>query len=227
MELIEGETLEERVRRTGPLNVRTTIDIAQQVIAALGAAEKRGLIHRDLKPANLMLVSPEREMAPSMATQRRGFNAALVAAAASLRRGPDRKDEKVTVKIIDFGLAKTLNTQADPMSLSQGGFVGTPAFASPEQFENSALDVRSDIYSLGVTLWFALTGKTPFAGRSMEEIHRAQQSSILPIGELKSARTPARLRLLLKAMLAFEPAMRPGTHKLAAELQHCAAQATG
>src|SRR5216117_4225055 len=129
MELIEGETLEKRVRRTGPLNVRTTIDIAQQVTAALGAAEKRGLIHRDLKPANLMLVSPEREMAPSTATQRRGFNAALVAAAASLRRGPDRKDEKVTVKIIDFGLAKTLNTQADPMSLSQGGFVGTPAFA--------------------------------------------------------------------------------------------------
>src|SRR5881227_4353574 len=98
MELIEGETLEKRVRRTGPLNVRTTIDIAQQVTAALAAAEKRGLIHRDLKPANLMLVSPEREMAPSTATQRRGFNAALVAAAASLRRGPDRKDEKVTVK---------------------------------------------------------------------------------------------------------------------------------
>src|SRR5439155_17457162 len=131
------------------------------------------------------------------------------------------------VKIIDFGLAKALHAPIDPMRLVHHDFLGTPAFASPEQFENSALDVRSDIYSLGVTLWFALTGKTPFAGRSMEEIHRAQQSSVLPIGELKSARTPARLRLLLKSMLAFEPAMRPGTHKLAAELQHCAAQATG
>src|SRR6266581_2454894 len=59
MELIEGETLDERVRRTGPLNVRTTIDIAQQVTSALAAAEKRGLIHRDLKPANLMLVSAD------------------------------------------------------------------------------------------------------------------------------------------------------------------------
>src|SRR5215469_7701260 len=57
MELIEGETLDERVRRKGPLDARTTVGIAQQVTSALAAAEKRGLIHRDLKPANLMLVS--------------------------------------------------------------------------------------------------------------------------------------------------------------------------
>src|SRR5213595_1127110 len=56
MELIEGETLDERVHRAGPLDARTTIKIAQQVTSALGAAEKHGLIHRDLKPANLMLV---------------------------------------------------------------------------------------------------------------------------------------------------------------------------
>src|SRR5438876_8815872 len=59
MELVEGETLEERVRRTGPLDVRITISIAQQVTAALIAAEKHGLIHRDLKPANLMLVNAD------------------------------------------------------------------------------------------------------------------------------------------------------------------------
>ena len=58
MELVEGETLEERVRRLGPLDVLTTIDIALQVTAALEAAEERGLVHRDLKPGNLMLVSP-------------------------------------------------------------------------------------------------------------------------------------------------------------------------
>ena len=61
MELIEGETLEERVRRAGPLDARTTIEIAQQVTSALAAAEKHGLVHRDLKPANLMLVSPDGE----------------------------------------------------------------------------------------------------------------------------------------------------------------------
>src|SRR6185437_1038848 len=59
MELIEGETLQERVDRTGPLSVRTTIDIGQQVTAALAAAEKHGLVHRDLKPGNLMLVPPD------------------------------------------------------------------------------------------------------------------------------------------------------------------------
>jgi serine/threonine-protein kinase len=59
MELIEGETLEERVRRTGPLDARTTIQIAQQVTSALAAAEKHGLVHRDLKPANLMLLNSD------------------------------------------------------------------------------------------------------------------------------------------------------------------------
>src|SRR5216117_851193 len=59
MELIEGETLEERVHRAGPLDARTTVGIAQQVTSALAAAEKRGLIHRDLKPANLMLLSAD------------------------------------------------------------------------------------------------------------------------------------------------------------------------
>ena len=59
MELIEGETLDDRVRRAGPLDARTTIGIAQQVTSALAAAEKHGLVHRDLKPANLMLVNAD------------------------------------------------------------------------------------------------------------------------------------------------------------------------
>jgi serine/threonine protein kinase len=141
MELIEGETLDERVHRAGPLDARATIDIAQQVTSALAAAEKHGLVHRDLKPANLMLVSSD---------------------------GETSNKKKLLVKIIDFGLAKAIHSQTDPKSLTHDRFVGTPAFASPEQFEHAALDVRSDIYSLGETLWFALTGKTPFAGRNVQ-----------------------------------------------------------
>ena len=129
------------------------------------------------------------------------------------------------MKIIDFGLAKAIHTQTDPKSLTHDRFVGTPAFASPEQFEHSALDVRSDIYSLGETLWFALTGKTPFAGRTLEEIHRAQKSNALPIEQLKAAHVPSRLRSLLESMLAFEPASRPGTRELAARLQRCSPEA--
>src|SRR4030095_12768360 len=130
-----------------------------------------------------------------------------------------RKSGIPVVKIIDFGLAKAFHTATDPKSLTHDRFVVTPAFASPEQFEHSALDVRSDIYSLGKTLWFALTGKTPFAGRSIEEIHRAQQTNALPIEHLKAAHVPSRLKTLLESMLALEPASRPGTQELAARLQ--------
>ena len=198
MELIEGETLDERVHRAGPLDARTTIKIAQQVTSALAAAEKCGLVHRDLKPANLMLVSPD---------------------------GETSNNKKLLVKIIDFGLAKAIHTQTDPKSLTHDRFVGTPAFASPEQFEHSALDVRSDIYSLGETLWFALTGKTPFGGRSAEEIHRAQQLNALPVEQLKAVHVPHRLKSLLGSMLAFELASRPGTGELAARLQRCSPEA--
>src|SRR4029079_15089660 len=132
-----------------------------------------------------------------------------------------RKSGIPVIKIIDFGLAKAFHTARDPKSLTHDRFVGTPAFASPEQFEHSALDVRSDIYSLGETLWFALTGKTPFAGRTLSEIHRAQKSTLLPTEQLKAAHVPHRLKSLLESMLAFEPASRPGTRELAARLQRC------
>ena len=196
MELIEGETLDERVHRAGPLDARTIVGIAQQVTSALAAAEKRGLIHRDLKPANLMLLSADDDEVVGLS-----------------------RHALPTVKMIDFGLAKAVHAQTDPKSLTHDRFVGTPAFASPEQFEHSTLDVRSDIYSLGVTLWFALTGKTPFSGRSIEEIHLSQRSDALPIEQLKAAHVPSRLRSLLESMLAFEPAARPGIHYLAAQLR--------
>ena len=180
MELVEGETLEERVRRTGPLDTATTIAIARQVVDALALAEKNALVHRDLKPANVMLVASD------------------AASAAPV------------VKIIDFGLAKALTARSDPASLTQGGFVGTPAFASPEQFSSATLDVRSDVYSLGLTLWFALTGRTPFRGRTTGEIRQAQESGPLPTDQLRRARVPSGLIALLRKMLALEPAERPG-----------------
>jgi serine/threonine protein kinase/Flp pilus assembly protein TadD len=210
MELIEGETLDQRVHRAGPLNARNTIGIAEQVTSALAAAEKHGLVHRDLKPANLMLVhADDPELRSDQARSNRSKIRAL------------RKSGIPVVKIIDFGLAKAFHTAADPKSLTHDRFVGTPAFASPEQFKHSALDVRSDIYSLGETLWFALTGKTPFDGHTLWEIHRAQESNRLPVEQLKGARVPHGLKSLLESMLAFEPASRPGTRELAARLQRC------
>src|SRR6266511_1267461 len=197
MELIEGETLEACVRRDGPLSAKQALEIAIQITRALIAAAAHNLIHRDLKPGNIMLT---------------GGNPATT---------------EQEVKVIDFGLAKAIADAGGEMDLTHGEFVGTPNFASPEQFGSGPVDARSDIYSLGATRWFALTAKTPFAGRSVEEIHRAQQSDALPIEQLKAARVPSRLRSLLKSMLALEPAARPGIQDLAARLQRCSAQASG
>lgn len=204
MELVEGETLEMRVRRTGPLDALTTIDIALQVSSALAAAEKQGLVHRDLKPANLM----------------------FVAAAPDANDSSPGKAEKVDaiVKVIDFGVAKALIEKPDAMGLTHGGFVGTPAFASPEQFTDARVDVRSDIYSLGATLWYLLTGHRPFEGATIEQIRASQHSRALPMEQLKAARVPSRLSALLRAMLAAEPAARPGVRTLTARLSECRGQ---
>src|SRR5262245_24501541 len=193
MELVDGETLETWVRRDGPLDPKLVVEIATQIAQALIAAAAQGLIHRDLKPGNIMLKPGNAEVTC------------------------------LEVKIIDFGLAKAIADAGGEMDITHGEFVGTPNFASPEQFESGPIDVRSDIYSLGATLWFALTGKTPFAGRSIEEICRAQKSDALPIGQLKAARVPLRLKSVLKSMLALEPAVRPGAEHLAARLRLCSA----
>jgi serine/threonine protein kinase/tetratricopeptide (TPR) repeat protein len=195
MELVEGETLEDRVRRDGPLKAKLVLEIAIQISRALTAAAAHSLIHRDLKPANMMLTKS------------------------------DADTVELEVKVIDFGLAKAIADAGREMDQTHEGFVGTPSFASPEQFESGPVDVRSDIYSLGATLWFALTGKTPFGGRNIEGIRHAQKSDALPIEQLKTARVPSRMRSLLKSMLAIEPAARPGVKDLAAELRRCSAQA--
>src|SRR5581483_6370343 len=197
MELVEGETLETHVQREGPLNVKLVLEIAIQVTRALLAAAAQGLIHRDLKPGNIMLT--------------RGHGDAA----------------ELEVKIIDFGLAKAIANAGGEMDITHGEFVGTPNFASPEQFESGPVDVRSDIYSLGATLWFALTGKTPFAGRTVEEIRSAQKSVALPIEQLKTARVPPRFASLLKSMLAIEPVARPSAKDLAVSLQRCFNRTSG
>ncbi|CAN5696432.1 hypothetical protein BH20VER1_BH20VER1_25910 [soil metagenome] len=110
------------------------------------------------------------------------------------------------------------------MGLTHGGFVGTPAFASPEQFTNERVDVRSDIYSLGVTLWCLLTGQTPFPGSTLEQIRDSQREHALPLEQLKAARVPACFVTILLAMLATEPAARPGIRELTTRLQRCRAQ---
>lgn len=191
MELVEGETLEERVQRTGPLPVALALEVIEQAARGLVAAEACSVVHRDLKPSNLMIESD---------------------ATGSL-----------TVKIIDYGVAKVLASQSDWTDQTQSGFIGTPAFASPEQFAETGkarVDKRSDIYSLGVTLWYLLTGQTPFRGQTPEQVRSKHDK--LPLEQLKAVHVHTRVMTLLKSMLAVDPAERPqSARELLAAVHPC------
>ncbi len=185
MEFINGETLEAFVRRHGPLPPAFALRITLQVARALRAASREGLVHRDIKPANLMLLHED--------------------------DGDDEQgDDDLHVKVIDFGLAKVSRKDGSEASatLTTAGFVGTPHFASPEQLEEKDLDVRSDIYSLGVTLWYMLTGRPPFSG-GMVQIMSQHLTRTPPFGQLENL-PPAVVRLL-ERMLEKDAAKRPQT----------------
>ena len=192
MEVVEGETLEARVRRDGPLNAKSALEIAIQITRALMAAAAHGLIHRDLKPGNIMLT-----------------------------RG-DTHTAEPEVKVIDFGLAKAIADAGGETDLTHGEFVGTPNFASPEQFGSGPVDARSDIYSLGATLWFALTGLAPHSGSTIEEIRDRQTRDDLPVEQLVARKVPEPIIKLLRCTLAVDPARRPASaRELMEALESC------
>src|SRR5271166_3529921 len=117
------------------------------------------------------------------------------------------KDEnRVTAKIIDLGLSKTVAESSSQPAISlPGAFAGTPEFASPEQFAGVQVDIRSDLYSLGATLWKMLTGQTPFQGTSAELMYRHLHAP-LAIGELDHAPQP--VVVLIEVLLEKDPGRR-------------------
>ncbi|MBV9876449.1 MAG: protein kinase [Verrucomicrobia bacterium] len=180
MELVEGATLHQLIQQKGPMPVPLALEITDQVAAALEAAHKEQIIHRDIKPGNIML----------------RFN----------------DDGAVNVKVIDFGLAKAAaaasSLNSEPGLSVPGMFTGTALFASPEQCAGREVDIRSDIYSLGVTLWECLTAKVPFTGTTFEVISQHLHSA-LPLEQLKQIPSP--VVGLLKKMLAKGPDERQQT----------------
>src|SRR6202045_3821133 len=110
----------------------------------------------------------------------------------------------VSAKIIDLGLAKSLDEPGTQTAISTpGAFAGTPEYASPEQFAGLPIDMRSDLYSLGATLWEMLTGRVPFRGAPGEVMHQHQHAP-LPLEQLKDAPQP--LVVLLEMLLQKDPA---------------------
>src|SRR4029077_16113450 len=112
----------------------------------------------------------------------------------------------VSAKIIDLGLAKSLDeSRAQTVISTAGAFAGTPEFASPEQFAGLPVDIRSDLYSLGVTLWKVLTGTTPFRGAPAEVMYQHQHTP-LPLEEIEGVPQP--LVVLLETLLEKDPGRR-------------------
>ena len=195
MEFIDGDTVASLVADRGPLPAADALQIALQVTRALGAAAKQGVVHRDIKPANLMVLHEDED-------EEQGF----------------------VVKVIDFGLARSVLTGGEhSAAITLGGFVGTPQYASPEQIEERDLDVRSDIYSLGITLWYMLAGQPPFTG-TVFRVSSQHLTKEPPWADIE-ATVPPSVRALLGRMLQKDPALRPETPaKLRAEIDACLRQ---
>ena len=190
MEFIGGETLEALVARVGPLAPQVVLRIAHQTARALAAASRQGLIHRDIKPANLMVLHEDED-----------------------------GEDQLLVKVIDFGLARSFLHDDLSAPLTITGFVGTPQYASPEQLEEKNLDVRSDIYSLGITLWFLLTGRPPFEGK-LTQVMSHHLTKEPPWWQLSDC--PAPLRAVLERMLRKDPCQRQqSADELRREIEGC------
>ena len=125
MEFLNGEDLNQIIKRKGPLSEKEIIDIFSQTLSAFQYAHQKGIVHRDIKPSNIFI----------------------------LPNG--------VVKILDFGIAKLFGN--DNEITQTGTLMGTPVYMSPEQVKaDKSIDHRSDIYSLGVTMYFAVNGKAPY-----------------------------------------------------------------
>ncbi|MFT5497543.1 MAG: serine/threonine protein kinase/TPR repeat protein [Kiritimatiellia bacterium] len=122
------------------------------------------------------------------------------------------EDEENVVKLIDFGLAKTLKPSGEASQfVSRAGFMGTPMFASPEQITDKAVDIRSDIYGLGATLWFMIEGRPPFESENQFQLYNQQLNEPPPVERLQEQEIPECVIKLLQHMLEKKAEDRPQT----------------
>jgi hypothetical protein len=188
MQLLKGESLDERLRRDGKLPPAEIIRIGQEIASGLAAAHERGLVHRDIKPSNLWL--HERPRGAREAARYQG-------------------------KILDFGLARSGAGEGQLTRL--GDVLGTPAYMSPEQADGQPVDARSDLFSLGCVLYYMATGKPPFRGHSGLALLRAvSDHEPPPPCELRPGMPPG-LSALIMRLLSKDREARPASADEVAE----------
>jgi serine/threonine protein kinase len=193
MEYVDGPNLAEAVKKQGPLPIGLACSLMLQAASGLQYAHEKGMVHRDIKPANLLL--------PRAALTEETDRPAAVLSTTS----------PVLVKIVDFGLAR-LQTQATPntlMGVKEKGFVGTPDFISPEQARNiHEVDIRADLYSLGCTFYFALSGRPPFKGKNPLEIVLQHLEREPPDLTTLRPEVPPALASIVRRLMAKKPEQR-------------------
>jgi len=194
MEYVEGVNLRQRVMESGPLPVKATCNYIRQAARGLHHAYERGLVHRDIKPANLLItwVVP---VVPKDCEQ-----VLLTAGRAAL-------------KILDFGLAllhRPTDDSRNPGGMTTDGrVVGTADYMAPEQWMNAHnVDIRADLYSLGCTFYFLLTGHVPFPTKEpMEKMLKHHMDEPEPI-ENRRPDVPAELAAMIRRLMAKKPEQR-------------------
>ena len=177
-ELLEGETLRQRLRR-GPLPPRRAVELAAAVARALGAAHEKGVVHRDLKPENVFLTSDGHVKVLDFGLARREGQT------------PDERDTGPALAPAGPGAATS-----DPAAL-----LGTVGYVSPEQIRGQLADARSDIFSFGVTLHEMLSGRSPF-GRdtAVETLHAILHDEAAPLSGSDPAFSAHLERVVLKCL---------------------------
>jgi eukaryotic-like serine/threonine-protein kinase len=194
MEWLDGEDLQARQKRS-PLDLRSALEVGRQVATALSAAHDAGIVHRDIKPSNIFLLDPVVESPTS------GVFDAGSAAPGSGAPAP-------RIKLVDFGVAAS----NDVRLTHTGAVVGTPAYMAPEQARgDGGADVRSDIYSLGATLFELIAGRPPHIGpTSIATLARLVTTPAPRLSELLMDVPPA-LDDLIQRMLSSNQDERPSS----------------